>query len=43
MNANNLQLVIPDSLHSTYQNNQRSWLINLDDFINIVKDRQSDI
>ncbi len=43
MNANNLQLVVSESLHGTYQNDQRSWLINLDDFIRIVIDRQSNL
>ena len=41
MIANNLQLVLPESLHYSYHVSQRSWLINLEKFIDIVKDRQS--
>ncbi len=40
MIANNLQLVLPESLHNSYQRSQRIWLINLAEFINIVKIRQ---
>lgn len=37
MKSNNLQLVIPAEIHSTYQNHQQSWLLNLEDFIKEVK------
>ena len=41
MQANNLQLVLPQQLHNTYKPKQRDWLINLASFIRMVKERQS--
>lgn len=41
MQASNLQLVLPQPLHETYKPRQRCWLINLSDFIQIVRERQS--
>lgn len=41
MKERNLQLVIPKGLHSTYTDVQRSWLIDMSTFINIVNDRQA--
>lgn len=40
MQASNLQLVLPTELHQTYTDEQRGWLINLDSFIRIVRDKQ---
>jgi hypothetical protein len=40
MQANNLQLVIPQKLHETYKSDQRKWLMNLRDFIIMVAERQ---
>lgn len=41
MKAKNLQLVLPQSLHSTFQPPQQEWLLNLEEFIKIVKKRKS--
>ena len=41
MRSVSLQLVIPQALHSTYSTPQRSWLITLADFIQIVLERQA--
>ncbi|MEN9386902.1 MAG: hypothetical protein RLZZ185_1643, partial [Bacteroidota bacterium] len=35
-----LQLVLPDKLHDSYLESQRAWLMNLDAFIGLVKERQ---
>jgi hypothetical protein len=35
-----LQLVLPDKLHDSYLESQRSWLMNLGAFIGLVKERQ---
>ena len=40
MKAKQLGLVLPAALHRTYQPSQASWLLNLKDFILLVKDRQ---
>lgn len=40
MQSNNLQLVLPRDLHSTYRDTQLAWLMNLTDFISLVKERQ---
>lgn len=40
MQANHLQLVLPQRLHETYRPNQREWLMNLDTFIQLVKQKQ---
>lgn len=40
MKANNLQLVLPQQLHVTYKPNQRCWLMDLNSFIQLVKERQ---
>ena len=37
---NNLQLVIPQSLHNTYRIAQQKWLIDLSNFIEVVQERQ---
>ncbi len=41
MRAKNLQLVLPLRLHATYRENQRSWLMNVEDFVALVSERQS--
>lgn len=41
MQANNLQLVVPTALQSTFTSDQRRWLMNLSDFISLVRLRQS--
>lgn len=40
MQANNLQLILPKSLHSTYSARQQSWLVDVSAFINLVSKRQ---
>jgi hypothetical protein len=36
-----LQLVLPDKLHDSYLESQRGWLMNLCEFIALVKERQN--
>jgi len=38
-----LQLVLPKSLHETYIPEQRDWLMNLGQFIELVRDRENSI
>ncbi|MCA9900738.1 MAG: hypothetical protein H6654_10175 [Ardenticatenaceae bacterium] len=40
MVANDLQLVIPQSLHLTYKPNQQLWLMNFQTFLDLVKAKQ---
>lgn len=40
MAAKNLQLILPKQLHETYSPSQRSWLMNLIDFTELVHSRQ---
>ena len=40
MIANRLQLVLPKGLHETYRENQRTWLMDLNEFIYLVQKRQ---
>ena len=40
MQARNLQLVLPEELHQTYQPEQQAWLLNLGQFIELARDRQ---
>lgn len=37
MRSENLQLVIPKKLHETYTVRQKDWLMNLEDFITLMK------
>jgi hypothetical protein len=37
MKSEGLSLVVPESIKPSYNNRQRSWLINLESFIEIVK------
>jgi len=41
MKANHLQLVIPRSLHNTYSNVQKTWLLDLAGFIHTIRERQA--
>lgn len=40
MKAHRLQLVLPISIHETYKEAQREWLMQLSDFIELANDRQ---
>ena len=40
MQEKQLQLVLPQSLHNSYNVQQQAWLMNLTDFITLVRDRQ---
>jgi hypothetical protein len=40
MKAKKLQLILPASLHHTYRDTQRAWLMNVEDFVKIVKAKQ---
>lgn len=41
MQAGNLQLVVPRPIFSSYQPDQQSWLMDVADFVGLVKDRQA--
>lgn len=41
MKAHRLQLVLPGELHATYRETQQSWLMNVDDFIGMVREQQT--
>lgn len=41
MVANQVQLVTPRPLHQTFSSRQRGWLIDLEQFISIVRERQA--
>jgi len=40
MQTNSLQLVLPKRLHETYKPHQQEWLMNVGDFVTLVKERQ---
>lgn len=40
MRSNNVQLVVPQTLHETYTTEQRAWLWPLADFMRLVAERQ---
>ncbi len=40
MQAKKLQLVLPEELHGTYSEKQRSWLMNVTQFTELVRHRQ---
>jgi hypothetical protein len=40
MKANSLQLVLPDSLHSSFSEGQRNYLLNLAEFIEFISHKQ---
>jgi hypothetical protein len=39
MKQHRVQLVVPRKLHSTYSAEQVSWLMDLDGFIRLIRDR----
>lgn len=39
MKQKNLQLVLPAGLHTTYTDDQKAWLINLEDFLYLARGR----
>ena len=41
MRGEEVQLVVPGSIQDSYQLDQRSWLVNLGDFIDLVRRRES--
>lgn len=41
MQAKNLRLVLPRSLHGTYTDTQRAWLLDVSRFTALVRDRQN--
>jgi hypothetical protein len=41
MVAQNLRLVLPETLHGTYHTDQRSWLMTVREFLSLVKERGS--
>jgi EcoRII C terminal len=41
MQAKNLQLVVPRSLHATFRGTQQAWLMDVGSFLDLVKFRQS--
>lgn len=40
MRAKNLRLVIPRSLHASYSEMQRDWILNFSDFLELVRNKQ---
>lgn len=40
MQDKKLQLILPQNLHDSYLESQKGWLMNLSDFIDLVRDRQ---
>jgi len=40
MKDNSLQLVVPQKIHSTYKPEQQDWLLTMNDFIYLVKQKQ---
>lgn len=40
MVANRLQLILPRGLHDTYRGDQRQWLMDVEGFISLVKERE---
>ncbi|MBS4218326.1 restriction endonuclease [Bacillus sp. FJAT-49711] len=40
MQSSNLRLILPQPLHETYSSSQQTWLMNLDEFIHLVRERQ---
>jgi hypothetical protein len=41
MKNRNLQLVIPKAIHTTYNETQKKWLMDVSQFIKLVEDRQN--
>ena len=40
MRSKMLQLVLPRPLHRTYTEDQQKWLLDIDTFVNLVRERQ---
>ena len=40
MRANSLQLILPEQIHESYGDSQKTWLMNVQDFINVARERQ---
>lgn len=40
MQSEHVQLVVPAPIHETYTDVQRAWLIDVDEFLSLVRDRQ---
>jgi EcoRII C terminal len=40
MDAKGLQLVVPRKIHSSYNPSQRAWLMDMEGFLTVVRDRQ---
>ncbi len=40
MQAEKLQLVVPERIHETFRAGQRTWLMRVTDFVELVKERQ---
>lgn len=40
MQSSNLRLILPQPLHETYSSAQQTWLMNLDEFVCLVRERQ---
>ncbi len=40
MESHHLQLIVPESIHSTYSKEQQQWLMNVTDFIEMIMLRQ---
>ncbi|MFZ3129766.1 MAG: type II restriction endonuclease [Desulfosporosinus sp.] len=43
MRVNNLQLILPQSLHETYKPQQRNWLMDIKSFIILLREKQNNI
>lgn len=41
MAANYLNLVVPKGIHTTYKEAQRDWLLNVSNFLDVVRDRHA--
>lgn len=41
MQANNLQLILPKNIHSSYKSKQQEWLMSLSEFIKFVQNKKS--
>jgi hypothetical protein len=40
MKAHNLQLVLPKPIHETYRDQQKQWIMNIQDFIALLAEKQ---
>jgi hypothetical protein len=40
MQSRNLHLVLPSALHATYSGVQKAWLMDVSEFVEIVRERQ---